>query len=58
MPDGAPVGRGFWLPIVPSSSLEEVAKRVREAAARGDVELARNFIDQAARRGRRTGPKR
>ncbi len=55
---GAPVGREPQLPSVPPSSLEEVAKRVGEAVARGDFELARDLIDEAtcieARTARKT----
>jgi len=56
MENGAPVGREVQHPGVPPSSLDELAKRVREAVAYGDFELARELIDEASRSvGRRTG---
>ena len=46
--NGAPVGRGVQHTSVSPPSLEDLAKRVREAVARGDFDLARELIDEAA----------
>jgi len=43
------VGRGVQHAGVPPPSLEDFAKRVGEAVARGDFDLARELIDEAAR---------
>ncbi len=57
MENGAPVGREIQYPSVTPSPLEEFAKRVGEAVARGDFERARTLVDEAeaARRGGRIG---
>ena len=49
--NGAPVGRGVQHTSVPPPSLEDLYKRVRDAVARGDFDLARELIDEAARSG-------
>ncbi len=48
MENGAPVGRE-----VLHSSLDELAKRIREAVACGNFELARELIEEGSHSGRR-----
>ncbi len=52
MEDGAPVGRAVQYLSVPPPPLEDLAERVREAVARGDLDLARELMDGAASGGR------
>ena len=51
--NGAPVGRGVQHTSVPPPSLEDLAKRVREAVERGDFDLARELIASLTHRAPR-----